>query len=163
MNNVFNYISAIFLKNQDPSIYKRIYYDKMFYLLYGIHNISWGEKTFYDLIYKLKYCLNIPSECIIMSVIYMKRLFINNVEITVYNIRNIFNVCLILSCKFLLDNRISLSLFSKILNIPINYLVKMELYLIKSLDYNLFVYDTHYDQIHYIIMNDTHEENVGYN
>tara|TARA_Y100000389_G_C17464064_1_gene524065 strand:- start:2586 stop:2972 length:387 start_codon:yes stop_codon:yes gene_type:complete len=111
----------------------------MFYISYGIHNIPWGEKNFYDLIYKLKYFLKIPSECLVISVIYMKRLVVNGLEITEFNIRNILVTCILLSHKFLIDEIIPIIFYSSVINIPIKYIVKMELYIIKLLNYKLFI------------------------
>ena len=123
----------------------------MFYITYGIHNIPWNNTTFLDLVYKLKYYLDIPSECVIISIIYMKRLSIKKLEITEFNIRNIFIVCISISYKFLIDYSLSFSVYSKITNIPKKYLIKMELYLVKLLEYILFVDYELYEQTRFTI------------
>ena len=151
MNNVFNYLNYVFLSSRIGSIYKKIYYDNMFYITYGIHNISWNNKTFFDLIYKLKYYLDIPSECVIISVIYMKRLVIKELEITEFNIRNIFVVCICIAYKFLIDYSLSFNVYSKITSIPIKYLSKMELYLLRILEYKIFVDYELYEQTLFMI------------
>ena len=153
MDNIFKYIHFLFLKDNQPSIYKRFYYDKMFYLTYGLYNIPWGEKNFSDLIYKLKYYLNIPSECIILSIVYMKRLIVNGLVITEFNIRNIFIVCVLISYKFLIDKTIPILFYSNITNIPVKYLIKIELYIVKLMSYKLFVDEFVYYQLLNIIRN----------
>lgn len=151
MNNVFNYITFSFLKDKTSSIYKRIYYDKMFFLSYGIHNVPWGERTFCDLIYKLKYFLNIPSECVILAIVYMKRLVVHDLYITEFNIRNIFITCILVSHKFLVDSKLHIISYSSLTTIPVKYLIKMELYIIKLLNYRLFVDEILYFQIFQLI------------
>lgn len=146
MDNVFNYINYLFLNDKRESIYKRIYYDKMFYFTYGMYNIPWNEKTFSNLSWKLMYILNIPIECSVISIVYMKRLVVNGLVITEYNIRNIFTTCILLSYKFIIDKKIPLVLYSTVTTIPIRYLIKMESYIIKTLDYRLFIENVLYFQ-----------------
>ena len=99
----------------------------------------------------LKYYLDVPSECIIMSVIYMKRILTRGLEITEFNIRNIFIVCISMSYKFLIDHSLSFNIYSKVTNIPKKYLIKMELYIVRLLEYTLFIDYDLYEQTFFMI------------
>ena len=154
MNNVFDYLNYVFINTRAFSMYKKIYYNNIFYLTYGVHNILWSKETFFDLIYKLKYYLGIPSECIVLSIIYMKRLVIKGLVITELNIRNIFIVCISLAYKFLIDYSICTKIYSTITRIPVKYLLNMEIYIIKMLEHKIFVNLETYNQTYTMILQD---------
>ena len=152
MDEVFCYINYTFLKQQDL-LREKIYYNFLFYVVYETYNINWSKNSVYELIHNLKNYLDIQNECIIVSIIYMERLVVSGFKITHFNLRNTFIICVFISYKFLIDSKISLNIYSKITKLHKKYIKNMELYVLKQLDYKLFIDKCFYEKILYIILN----------
>ncbi|MFA5959796.1 MAG: cyclin [Tatlockia sp.] len=101
----------------------------------------------------MKFIDNAPQNIYIIMLIYLQNCLEAQPKIylTEYTVHRLLATCLLLAYKFSLDSPFSDTVFAKVAGLEIEEMKKLEVYLLKLLDYKLFVTEEAFEQTQKVV------------
>ena len=100
-----------------------------------------GKMKFETFIEKIVYILDFDDNLLILSLMVLDKFLTSKIILSESNVHKIFFTCLMETHKFFDDNTFTNKDYAKMCGVSVDELLKMEIYFLESINFNLFIKD----------------------
>ena len=100
-----------------------------------------GKMKFETFIEKIVYILDFDDNLLILSLMVLDKFLTSKIILSESNVHKVFFTCLMETHKFFDDNTFTNKDYAKMCGVSVDDLLKMEIYFLESINFNLFIKD----------------------
>ena len=100
-----------------------------------------GKMKFETFIEKIVYILDFDDNLLILSLMVLDKFLSSKIILSESNVHKIFFICIMETHKFFDDNTFTNKDYAKMCGVSVDELLKMEIYFLESINFNLFIKD----------------------
>ena len=100
-----------------------------------------GKMKFETFIEKIVYILDFDDNLLILSLMVLDKFLSSKIILSELNVHKIFFICIMETHKFFDDNTFTNKDYAKMCGVSVDELLKMEIYFLESINFNLFIKD----------------------
>ncbi len=100
-----------------------------------------GKMKFETFIEKIVYILDFDDNLLILSLMVLDKFLTSKIILSESNVHKVFFTCLMETHKFFDDNTFTNKDYAKMCGVSVDELLKMEIYFLESINFNLFIKD----------------------
>jgi hypothetical protein len=100
-----------------------------------------GKIKFETFIEKIVYILDFDDNLLILSLMVLDKFLTSKIILSESNVHKVFFTCLMETHKFFDDNTFTNKDYAKMCGVSVDDLLKMEIYFLESINFNLFIKD----------------------
>ena len=100
-----------------------------------------GKMKFETFIEKIVYILDFDDNLLILSLMVLDKFLSSKIILSESNVHKVFFTCLMETHKFFDDNTFTNKDYAKMCGVSVDDLLKMEIYFLESINFNLFIKD----------------------
>ena len=100
-----------------------------------------GKMKFETFIEKIVYILDFDDNLLILSLMVLDKFLSSKIILSESNVHKVFFTCLMETHKFFDDNTFTNKDYAKMCGVSVDELLKMEIYFLESINFNLFIKD----------------------
>ena len=100
-----------------------------------------GKMKFETFIEKIVYILHFDDNLLILSLMVLDKFLSSKIILSESNVHKIFFICIMETHKFFDDNTFTNKDYAKMCGVSVDELLKMEIYFLESINFNLFIKD----------------------
>ena len=100
-----------------------------------------GKMKFETFIQKIVYILDFDDNLLILSLMVLDKFLTSKIILSQSNVHKVFFICLMETHKFFDDNTFTNKDYAKMCGVSVDELLKMEIYFLESINFNLFIKD----------------------